>query len=131
MEQQKKNMVALPKKERTEPEGKKPTNMDELFVNLVRDEMRAYENRRKEAAAEIAKKGMHFRRGAYERILWKPEYIAEQYKLMLEKKCQEPATVRRLISVIGSAAHYRLHRLIEDYKKREAEQKESKDENKQ
>lgn len=105
-----------------ENKEKRIVTFDELFVSCVRKEMISYKERREAYEAEIAKKGYRLRRGGFERINWNADYIAEQYKLCLEKKCKEPATVRNLICVIGDSAALRLKAILEDYEKKQQEQ---------
>lgn len=110
--------------------GKTIVTMDELFVECVRDEMRAYVEERNKAERAAAEHGRYFRRGGYERVKWSADYIAEQYKLCLQKKCQLPSTERRIIVVLGDAATYRLSLIINAYEKQQAKKKKNTEEQK-
>ncbi len=88
--------------------------------------MDSYKERREAYEAEIAKKGYRLKRGGFERLNWNADYIAEQYKLSLEKKCKEPATVRNLICVLGDAAALRAKAILDEYEKKQAKQKKTK-----
>lgn len=70
------------------------------------------------------------RGGGYERVKWNADYIAEQYKLCLQKKCQLPSTERRIIVVLGDAATYRLGLIINAYEKQQAKKKQNTEEQK-
>ena len=80
----------------------------------VSEEESEYEN-------EIAKKGYRLRRGGFERVKWNSTYIAEQYKLCLQKECKEPATIRNLIVHIGDMAVVRMNQIIDACNKAQAE----------
>jgi|GEM_PF-4129887 len=108
----------------------KTITMDELFVECVRDEMRAFVDSRKQAEKNAAEHGRYFKRGGYERVKWNADYIAEQYKLCLQKKCQLPSTERRIIVVLGDAATYRLGLIIDAYEKQQAKKKQNTEEQK-
>ena len=110
--------------------GKTIVTMDELFVDCVRDEMRAFVDSRNRAEKNAAEHGRYFKRGGYERVKWNADYIAEQYKLCLQKQCKLPSTERRVIVVLGDAATYRLSRIIEAYEKQQAEKKQNTEEQK-
>ena len=69
--------------------------------------------------------------GGYERVKWSADYIAEQYKLCLQKRCQLPSTERRIIVVLGDAATYRLGLIIDAYEKQQAKKKQNTEEQKQ
>lgn len=97
---------------------------DELFVRCVSEEMHAYASKRSEYEKEIAKKGYRLRRGGFERVKWNSTYIAEQYKLCLQKECKEPATVRNLIVYIGDMAVIRMSQIIDASNKAQAKKKE-------
>lgn len=78
-----------------------------LFIECVREAMASYRSQYREAEQELAKKGMRFRRGAYDRTLGalrSPSWFAEQYSLCLSKQCKEPSTIRSMICAIGDEA---------------------------
>lgn len=112
----------------------KTITMKELFVDCVKDEMKAYLDRRREAERQLARKGKSFVRGGHERMternLWQSDWIAEQYMLCCEKKCQEPTAIRRIIEVIGSAAAARLNHLVDLYNKEQEKQQKAASEEK-
>lgn len=101
--------------------AEKTVSIDELFVRCVSDEMNAYAKKRSEYENEIAKKGYRLRRGGFERVKWNSAYIAEQYKLCLQKECKEPATIRNLIVHIGDMSVVRMNQIIDACNKAQAE----------
>lgn len=95
---------------------KKELTLDDLFVMCVSDAMREYVKSRNEYEEKISQKGYRLRRGAFERITWNSKYIAEQYKLCLMHQCNEPATIRNLIVVIGDNAVARMNNILAEVK---------------
>lgn len=101
----------------------KTITMDELFVKCVSAAMSKYSKDRKKYEEEIAKRGYRLRRGGYERVTWNSTYIAEQYKLCLQKECKEPATVRHIICVIGDDAFLMMNQYLAKLESENAEKK--------
>ena len=81
---------------------------DPRFIEHVGRKLDDYRRRYNQAAEDLQKKNMHFKRGAWERMadmgLRTPAIFAREYELCIAKKSQIPGTVRMLVNSIGSAA---------------------------